>query len=366
MGQDYKVSCRACDAKVEHVCNSDLTEAAVGLYGFRTECRPGKHFNPSGYYEVGDERAPCFSEAYLYNLLGKEDARTVLAHIGNLLRAAGLDAHDLRARAHARLVAEERDKEERQKRRDEIARHKAAMEKPVSERKEGKCTIYTYRSYEALDVAIRKHEVKATDKIDVVLTPEVLRFTVSGKKAHEVARQEVVKYVRFYLRADGPSAAEFLAQNRNMSPRVHAVLRPLVEEVARTRDMEMIPVSDQKKGPRGIRRVILASPQALDEYLSSALWRVSDEMRKKSPGHTPYRSITDLYGVPYLEGDLVLMSIGDVEEYGIDQQALRDFSRSQNPGGRLHSSVFSRMWRMACQASNFDVGDTEDGSDRNR
>lgn len=30
-------------------------------------------------YERGDEKAPFFSEAYLYNLLGKEDARTLLA-----------------------------------------------------------------------------------------------------------------------------------------------------------------------------------------------------------------------------------------------------------------------------------------------
>ena len=30
-------------------------------------------------YEKGDELAPFFSEAFLYNLLGKEDARTLLA-----------------------------------------------------------------------------------------------------------------------------------------------------------------------------------------------------------------------------------------------------------------------------------------------
>lgn len=32
-------------------------------------------------YEDGDERAPFFSEAFLYNLLGKEHAKTVLAHV---------------------------------------------------------------------------------------------------------------------------------------------------------------------------------------------------------------------------------------------------------------------------------------------
>jgi len=32
----------------------------------------------------GDEKQPFFSEAYLYNLLGKEDARTLLALIQQL------------------------------------------------------------------------------------------------------------------------------------------------------------------------------------------------------------------------------------------------------------------------------------------
>jgi len=35
-------------------------------------------FKKSGYYSKGDEDAPFFSEAFLYNLLGKEDARTLL------------------------------------------------------------------------------------------------------------------------------------------------------------------------------------------------------------------------------------------------------------------------------------------------
>jgi len=41
-------------------------------------------------YEKGDEEAPFLSEACLYNLIGKEDARTVLALIGNLERLLGV------------------------------------------------------------------------------------------------------------------------------------------------------------------------------------------------------------------------------------------------------------------------------------
>ena len=43
-----------------------------------------EYFKESPYYGKGDENAPFFSEAFLYNLLGKEDARTLLA----LLRGA--------------------------------------------------------------------------------------------------------------------------------------------------------------------------------------------------------------------------------------------------------------------------------------
>lgn len=37
-----------------------------------------------------DATAPFFSEAYLYNLLGKMDARTLLAHMRPIWKAAGI------------------------------------------------------------------------------------------------------------------------------------------------------------------------------------------------------------------------------------------------------------------------------------
>lgn len=50
----------------------------------------------SGYYEKGDEKAPFFSESLLYNLLGKDDARTLLAYFHGVQRAAGPDAPEAR------------------------------------------------------------------------------------------------------------------------------------------------------------------------------------------------------------------------------------------------------------------------------
>lgn len=64
------------------------TEKAVEeLYKWKPEhYTPNSSFKKSGYYSVGDEDAPFLSESFLYNLLGKSDARSLL---GMLNRALG-------------------------------------------------------------------------------------------------------------------------------------------------------------------------------------------------------------------------------------------------------------------------------------
>ena len=44
-----------------------------------------------GMYDEGDERAPFFTEAFLYNLLGKDEARSVLGIIRRLSKLAGVE-----------------------------------------------------------------------------------------------------------------------------------------------------------------------------------------------------------------------------------------------------------------------------------
>lgn len=44
-----------------------------------------------GMYDEGDERAPFFTEAFLYNLLGKDEARSVLSIIRRLSVLAGVN-----------------------------------------------------------------------------------------------------------------------------------------------------------------------------------------------------------------------------------------------------------------------------------
>jgi hypothetical protein len=75
-----------------------LAVAARALYVIRPERAPCPCFYASDYYVSprendghDDAAAPFFSEAYLYNLIGKEDARSVISRIHNLLRAAGAE-----------------------------------------------------------------------------------------------------------------------------------------------------------------------------------------------------------------------------------------------------------------------------------
>lgn len=44
----------------------------------------------AGWYQPEDEDAPFFTEGWLYPMLGKEDARTVLAVVRGVQRALGL------------------------------------------------------------------------------------------------------------------------------------------------------------------------------------------------------------------------------------------------------------------------------------
>ena len=72
----------------------DVQVAVKELLNFKLGNR---HLNKdSDMYTEGDEDTPFFSEAYLYNLLDKDDARTVLGQVKNLLGALGLSYYDCR------------------------------------------------------------------------------------------------------------------------------------------------------------------------------------------------------------------------------------------------------------------------------
>lgn len=88
-----EVTCTRCKSHVVHTCNPEIKRALLRLYLYKQEFKSSEQvaaMKDSGYYAEGDEEASFFSEAFLYNLVGKEDARTVLALISNLCESMGL------------------------------------------------------------------------------------------------------------------------------------------------------------------------------------------------------------------------------------------------------------------------------------
>jgi hypothetical protein len=98
---DLEVKCTRCNAKIDHVCNADLRRIFVDALRIKTGLPPLKGFKSSPYYSKGDEDAPFYSEAFLYPLLGKEEARTVLYHFHYLIKACGFDPQQLQEEADA-------------------------------------------------------------------------------------------------------------------------------------------------------------------------------------------------------------------------------------------------------------------------
>ena len=92
---NLEIRCSRCKAPIQHVCDKLLISAVRELQMFVVDT-PTILFNKRNqYYEKGNEKTPFFSESFLYPLLGKENARTVLAAVNNVIRAAGIDPRSL-------------------------------------------------------------------------------------------------------------------------------------------------------------------------------------------------------------------------------------------------------------------------------
>lgn len=65
------------------------------MTGIVLECIPEQFSDKNEMYEKGDEQAPFYSEAYLYNLLGKMDARTILSLMRQLGTKLGFSYEEM-------------------------------------------------------------------------------------------------------------------------------------------------------------------------------------------------------------------------------------------------------------------------------
>ena len=91
--QDFEIMCKNCGQVVHHECNASLKDELMYLLTLEPDDPPPESvFNSENeYYSEGDEKAPIFTEAFLYTLLGKETARSILYGIHAIVRACGMD-----------------------------------------------------------------------------------------------------------------------------------------------------------------------------------------------------------------------------------------------------------------------------------
>lgn len=88
---NMEVRCSDCGCVVTHNCFEGAADRLKKLYEFKLEGSARELVKSCEGYEEGDEDAPFFSEGFLYPLLGKDDARTVLSQLSHFIRALGID-----------------------------------------------------------------------------------------------------------------------------------------------------------------------------------------------------------------------------------------------------------------------------------
>lgn len=87
---------------------NDLREAIKHFLRFVPEgVFPSDYQDITHMYEEGDNGAAFMSETFLYNAIGKEDARSVLARFDQICRTAGFNLYELEME-----IAAEYDKDE--------------------------------------------------------------------------------------------------------------------------------------------------------------------------------------------------------------------------------------------------------------
>lgn len=75
----------------EHLKSFTLEGETYWRNVFITNDTNSKTLERYGMYAEGDEKAPFFTEAFLYNLLGKDEARSVLGIVRRLSVLAGVE-----------------------------------------------------------------------------------------------------------------------------------------------------------------------------------------------------------------------------------------------------------------------------------
>lgn len=159
---ELEVTCGRCKMRVVHECYcKHLEDAALALFRWRPEMGfPEQLRKKNDLYDKGveDPEVPFLSETYLYALLGKEDARTLLAYVDALFYGAGLDPHAFKTKAWAMAVAKKEGRLAAEAHRAEAKRQWEIEMKPAATEPEDDFTRASYASFYAFDTNVNHCE----------------------------------------------------------------------------------------------------------------------------------------------------------------------------------------------------------------
>lgn len=170
MSDDLEVRCGRCGSQLHHHCHAEsLPEAAIDLYMWRPESGFPKALRKGNDWvdeRVDDKTIPFFSEAFLYALVGKSDARSLLGLIEGLFHAMGIDPYLFQERAAQILDEKKRTAEEQEKNRAEAReRYRQRMLPVVQVPAMGGRAECTYSSFYVFDVNVRSCERGACEAL---------------------------------------------------------------------------------------------------------------------------------------------------------------------------------------------------------
>jgi hypothetical protein len=92
-----KITCTDCGSEVLHRCNQGLRQEVLEFLSWRPEMGFPRELPHDP--DADDKTTSFFTEAYLYPLLGKEDARTLMTRFRNLMACVGIPCRELEIEA---------------------------------------------------------------------------------------------------------------------------------------------------------------------------------------------------------------------------------------------------------------------------
>ena len=156
---DLDVTCSRCGATLQHECRPEtLEEAALALFMWRPESgfpRALKRGNDDCDGSEDEEAVPFLTESFLYPLLGKSDARSLMSRIHGVFEAMGVEPRAFEQKAWDRLEQKKRDKEEERRAREAARRRYREEMSPVARVKQKSgFALCRYRSFYCFDVNV--------------------------------------------------------------------------------------------------------------------------------------------------------------------------------------------------------------------